>query len=212
MCPLSMRACELSQTDRSLPACKSLGKWTPRRSDGDILWALCVGCLCTAFPDDSSMPVFGTQTLAPIWTQFLLPNVGCSTGRSLHIQVDIHPQIFSIRFSITRLQTTTTTLSSQTVQINCCGLRAWVFVKFKQMGRAQELCSIAFRWQPAPSSSPRQSDVLMGLLAHQLPSHHLRRSRSSRSLIQTRVLVLQLWNKEVLLTPNLASILSHFHK
>lgn len=92
--------------------------------------------------------------------------------------------------------TTTIPLSSQPVQINCCKLRAWVFVKFKQICRAQELCSIAFPWQPAPSSSPRQSDALMGLLAHQL-----RRCRSSRSLIQTRVLVLQLWNKEVFAYP-----------
>ena len=117
-------------------------------------------------------------------------------------------------FQLQRFQTTTTTitLSSQPVQINCCRLRAWVFVKFKQIHRAQELCSIAFPRQPAPSSNPRQSDALMGLLAHQLPFHQLRRCRSSGSLIQTRVLVLQLWNKEVLLTPNLASILSHFHK
>lgn len=115
-------------------------------------------------------------------------------------------------FKLQGFQTTTITLSSQSVQINYCRLQSWVFVKFKQIHRAPELCIIALPRQPAPSSSPRQSNALMGFLAHQLPSHQLRRCRSSRSLIQTRVFVLQLWNKEVLLTPNLASILSHFHK
>lgn len=204
-------------TDHSKPA-KSLGKWTHTcRSQG---WAYPVGF------------VFGVLIYSPSrWLlRVCLQNSDFGTNSSLYGHSfyfptldtpHTDPYIFQWAyihkswvqtFKLQGFQTTTMTLSSQPAQINYCRLWSWVFVKSKQTCRAPELCSIALPWQPAPGRSLRQSNTLMGFLAHQLPSHQLRRSRSSRSLIQTRVFVLQLRNKEVLLTPNLASILSHFHK
>lgn len=197
-------------TGLSQPA-KRQGKWTPTcRTWG---WAYPVGF------------VFGVLIYGPsrwllracLWnsdfgTHACMATVFASQHWILHTQILTCYKSSVQTFKLQGFQTTTITLSSQSVQINYCRLQSWVFVKFKQIHRAPELCIIALPWQPAPSSSPRQSNALMGFLAHQLPSHQLRRCRSSRSLIQTRVFVLQLWNKEVLLTPNLASILSHFHK
>lgn len=204
-------------TDHSKPA-ERLGKWTHTCKTWG--WACPVGFVFGVLIYSPYRWLLGvclqnsdSGTISSLYgCSFYLPTLDTPHTNPYILQwAYIHKSLVQT-FKLQGFQTTTITLSSQPVQINYCRLQSWAFVKFKQIRRAPELCSIALLWQPAPSSSPRQSNPLMGFFAHQLPSHQLRRCRSSRSLIQTRVFVLQLWNKEVLLTPNLASILSHFHK
>lgn len=183
-----MRMNPAGGTGHSQPA-ESQRKWTPtcRTRGGDGPWTLCAAySLCTALPGDSSVPVSGLWTKCSLCGEsFYFPALGTPHADPYTLRWMYTHKSLVQAFQLQGFQTTIT-LSSQPAQINCCRLRAWVFVKFKQIRRARELCSIAALWQPAPSSSPGQSDVLMGLLAHQLPSRRLRRCRSSGSLIQTR--------------------------
>lgn len=155
-------------TDHSKTA-ERLGKWTHTcRTQG---WACLMGFVSGVLIHSPSRWLFRVclrnSDSGPISSlhghSFYFPTLDIPHTDPYKLQwAYIHKSLVQT-FKLQGFQITTRTLSSQSVQINYCRLQCWVFVKFKQICRAPELCSIALLWQPAASSSLMQSNALNGI-------------------------------------------------